>query len=113
MVDFTDHGFRDCAPDDDDDGAVCPLCAFKAALAEFLETAAAGHEGHWDAAVGGLVDQMHNATAALHRLRRERFTDEHDDIANAHEAAECLATILIDVDRLRRVVMDDDDQGDE
>lgn len=57
---------------------------------------------------------MHNATAALHRLRRQRFTDQHDEIANAREAAHCLATLLIDIEHLRCVVMgEDDDQDDD
>lgn len=116
MVDFPDHGFRECAPDGGD-GQVCLLCAFKVALTDFLETAAEARERQWDEVVGGLVYQMHNATAALHRLRRERFTDEHDEIANAREAAHCLATLLIDIEHLRCVVMgeddDDDDQADD
>jgi hypothetical protein len=85
MVDFTDHGFRDCAPDDDGDGAVCPLCAFKAA-------------------VEGLVDHMQNVAQLWYQLMRER---------NEPDAFQRYDTLLTDIEMLRRVVMDDDDRGDE
>jgi hypothetical protein len=56
---------------------------------------------------------IEGAPPAVRNLSSGAAVTTVDDIANAHEAADCLATLLINIDRLRRVVMDDDDQGAE
>lgn len=112
MLDFG-HDYTKC---DGGDGHVCPACQFKARLSELIQRAADGHERHWDDVQGSLVDRMFDATWALHRTRRERFTDEHDEIANSWEAANMLVQLFIALNDLRVRVMDDptlDDQGDE
>jgi hypothetical protein len=113
MVDFG-HDYTKC---DDGDGAVCPMCQFKARLSTLIERAAEGHERYWDDFQGELVDRLHDVIWALHRTRRERFTDEHDDIANGWEAANKLVQMFVALHELRDTVMDDhtldDDQGDE
>lgn len=90
-----------------DDGQLCPVCEFKSRLAVLIQRTADGHERHWDDLQGGLVDCMFDAMWALRRTRRERFTDEHDEIANAWEAAARLVQLAVLLSDLRDRVMDD------
>ena len=53
----------------------------------------------FDRGFGDLLDDMHNALAAIHRVRRERFTNKHDEIANSWEAATKLVQIATAVHR--------------
>jgi len=64
----------------------------------------AGHEAAF-ACQGDLADQMFDALYALHRSRRERFTDRHDEIANAWESATRLVEVYEGLRQLRRCVM--------
>jgi len=47
----------------------------------------------FDQGFGDLIDDMHDALAALHRVRRERYTSKHNEIANSWEAAQKLVKI--------------------
>jgi hypothetical protein len=71
--------------------AVCPGCieAVQAAI-EFDND---DGDQDWDSGFGDLIDDLHDALAALHRLRREKWTDKHNDIANSWEAATKLVQI--------------------
>jgi hypothetical protein len=104
MVDFG-HDFTKC---DNGDGTICPMCQFKARLSTLIQRAADGHERYWDDLQGSLVDRMFDATWALHRTRRERFTDEHDEIANSWDAASMIMQLFVALNELRVRVMDDD-----
>jgi hypothetical protein len=93
----------------DSDGTFnCPIGEFRQRLHALICRAGDGSEKAWNQCQGELVDYMFDAIHALHRVRRERFTDAHDEIANAWEAA----TRLVEVDqalrRLRRRVMTDE-----
>lgn len=57
-------------------------------------------EEEFDHGFGDLVDDMHDALAALHRASRERYTLKHDEIANTHEAALKLFRIKNAIERL-------------
>ncbi len=92
---------------DHDDGQMCPECEFRSRLADLIQRAADGHERHWDDLQGGLVDCMFDAMWALRRTRREKFTDEHDEIANSWDSATRLVELLERLRRLRRRVMAD------
>lgn len=109
MVGFG-HDYTRCG---DDAGQLCPTCQFKQRLSEFLQRAADGHERWWDDVQGGLVDRLFDAIWALHRTRRERFTDEHADIANSWEAANKLVQVFVALDELREHVIDDDSLDDD
>lgn len=50
-------------------------------------------EEEFDDGFGDLVDDMHDALAAINRARRERVSCKHDDIANSWEAATKLVRI--------------------
>ena len=50
-------------------------------------------EEEFDQGFGDLIDDMHDALAALHRAARERYTDKHDEIGNSWEAATKLVRI--------------------
>ncbi len=111
MVDFG-HDFTRC----DDGGALCPTCQFKSRLSALIQRAAEGYERYWDDLQGELVDRLHEVIWALHRTRRERFTDEHDDIANGWEAANKLVQVFVALHELRDTVMADpslDDAADD
>lgn len=102
------------AHDDDshNDGERCPMCEFKSRLADLLEQSAEERDPKaWDDVQGALVDHMAHAMAALHRLYRERFTDEHEEIANGWEAAENLVQLYAGLSNLHRVVMADPSLG--
>lgn len=96
MVDF---GHRwadgDCARE------LCPYCEFKSALMDEFRTAAEKPEHTWNKATGAITDKLFDAVWALHRLRREGFTDEHDMIANEQEAAERLVEVYRALDGYR------------
>jgi hypothetical protein len=109
MVD-SGHDYRQC---DNGDGQVCPECRFKQRLCQLIDRAAKGRERRWDAVQGGLVDRMFDATYALHRTRRERFTDEHDVIANSWESANMLVQLFVMLNDLRVQVMNDPKLGDD
>ncbi len=70
---------------------VCPGCVD--AVQAAIEFDNGDGDRDWDRGFGDLIDHMHDAVAALHRLRRERWTDKHNDIANSWEAAEKLVQI--------------------
>jgi hypothetical protein len=109
MADFG-HDYRRC---DDGDETICPMCQFKARLSTLFQRAGEGHERGWDDVAGGLVDRLFDAIWALHRTRRERFTDEHDMIANSWEAANKLVQVFIALEHLRRETIDDDTLDDD
>jgi hypothetical protein len=103
------HDYRQC---DNGDGKVCPECQFKQRLCDLIARAAQGSERKWDAVQGRLVDRMFDATYALHRTRRERFTDEHDEIANSWEAANMLVQLFAMLNDLRVQVINDPSLSD-
>jgi len=112
MVAISDNGH------DHDEGHLCPACEFKSRLAVLIQRMADGHERHWDDLQGSLVDCMFDAMWALRRTRRERFTDEHDEIANSWDAATRLVELAVRLSNLRDRVMtdpslEDDDEADE
>jgi len=93
---------------DGEDCEMCPTCEFRERLNALICRASDGSEKVWNACQGDLADQMFDAVYALHRSRRERFTDRHDEIANAWEAATRLVELYEGLRRLRRRVMADD-----
>ena len=99
------HNYRQCA---DDDGMLCPTCEFRERLNALICQASDGSEKAWNACQGDLADQMFDAVYALHRSRRERFTNRHDEIANAWESATRLVEVYEGLRRLRWRVMADD-----
>ena len=98
---------------DSSDAMLCPRCEFRARLAAHIENAAEADESEWDEFQGSLIDKMFDATYALHRTRRELFTDEHDEIGNSWEAATRLIELSEIVGRLRRQLMLDIRSTDE
>ena len=97
---------------DDGEQSKCPTCRFRNRLAQEIEGAAECRERHWDDLQGNLVDLMFEASWALHRSRRERFTSAHDDVANAWEAATKLVELFSLLDDLR-LQLAGDGQADE
>jgi hypothetical protein len=91
-----------------DGNFVCPIREFRQRLHTLICRAGDGSEKAWNQCQGELVDYMFDAIHALHRVRRERFTDAHDEIANASEAANKLVVIDQALRRLRRLVMTDE-----
>lgn len=71
--------------------ASCPGCI--RAVQAALEFDIADGEEEFDEGFGDLIDDLHDATAAIHRARREKFTRKHDEIANSWEAATKLVKI--------------------
>jgi len=98
------HTYRECATSD---GKLCARCEFRERLTAHVDRMAEARESKWDAFQGEFVDTMHDAIYALHRARRERFTDKHDEIANAWEAATRLIELFENVGRLRQQLMAD------
>jgi hypothetical protein len=90
MMKASIHNYRQCA---DDDGMLCPTCEFRERLNASICRASDGSEKAWNTCQGDLADQMFDALYALHRSRRERFTDRHDEIANAWESATRLVEV--------------------
>ncbi len=79
--------------DDDQGDELCPRCVFVERLGDYLDAAAHGAAAEWQDATGGIIDAMHGALWALHRLRAEATTDYGDEIDNVGEAARALATL--------------------
>jgi hypothetical protein len=102
-------------PDDDGTCHGC-ICAVQAVL-EF--DIGDGHE-EFDQGFGDLLDDLHDALAAIHRARREQFTSKHDEIANTWEAATKLVRIAAAVNHaihrgreLPRACHREADEGDD
>jgi hypothetical protein len=88
MVGF--HGDDDHEHDDDE---LCPRCQFIERLAEYLNAAAEDDTQAWHDATGQIIEHMHTALWALHRLRAESTTDYIDEIDSAGEAARSLTAL--------------------
>lgn len=81
-------------PHEHDDGdELCPRCGFIDRLGDFLDEAAEGDADEWHDATGGLIEHMHSALWALHRLRAESMADYTDEIDNVGEAARALVAL--------------------
>ena len=104
------HDYGRC---DSGDARLCPRCEFRARLAAHIDSAAEAEESEWDEFQGSLIDKMFDAIYALHRTRRELFTDEHNEIANSWEAATRMIEVSEIVGRLRRQLMRDVRSADE
>jgi hypothetical protein len=96
MVDF---GHR--WADGECDSKPCPWCEFKSSLMDEISSARDKPEHVWNKVVGDLQDRLYDAVWALHRVRREGFTTEHDLIANEQEAAERLVSVFHALDGFR------------
>jgi hypothetical protein len=96
MVDFG-HRWRDgeCSSNP------CPWCEFKSRLCDEIAEARDKPEHVWNKVVGDLQDRLFDAVWALHRVRREGFTTEHDLIANEFEAGERLVSVFHALDGFR------------
>lgn len=70
---------------------VCPGCV--AAVQAAIDFDIGDGEEEFDEGFGDLIDDMHDALAALHRAHREKYTDKHNEIANSSEAATKLVQI--------------------
>jgi hypothetical protein len=79
----------------------CRFCRFKNELRELVRDASDKPEHVWHKVVGGLSDRLFDAVWALHRVRRSGFTDDHDMIANEHEAAQRLVDVFKVLDEFR------------
>ena len=80
--------------DHDDEGCeLCPQCRFIERLGDYLDAAAASDATEWHDATGEIIDAMHSALWALHRLRAEAAADYSDEIDNTGEAARALAAL--------------------
>ncbi|MFM8494083.1 MAG: hypothetical protein ACKOEM_00960 [Planctomycetia bacterium] len=80
-----------------DDDEVCRGCV--CAVQAVLELDLADGEEEFDHGFGDLIDDLHDAVAAIHRAKREQFTSKHDEIANTWEAATKLVQIANAVSR--------------
>lgn len=80
---------------------LCPRCQFIERLGDFLDGAAEGDADEWHDATGGLIEHMHSALWALHRLRAESTTDYSDEIDNVGEAARALVELYERIHALR------------
>jgi len=87
MVAINDDGH------DHDDGGLCERCQFIERLADYLDAASEGDPSEWHDATGGLIEHMHSALWALHRLRAESTTDYTDEIDNLGESARALVAL--------------------
>lgn len=96
-------------PDDD----TCIDCV--SAIGAILDLDIEDGEEAFDSGFGDMIDSMHNALAAIHRARREQFTDKHDEIANTHEAATELWRVVDaihrTIDRGRELLGDSESHG--
>ncbi len=98
---------------DHDGGELCPTCQFRQALADLFQGSAEDGPKQWHYATGDLTNLMHNALWALNRLQAESFTDEHDLIDNAGEAARSLVDLANEIEHLRHELLADDEQHPE
>ena len=98
---------------DHGDGELCPGCRFVEGLIQHLDAAANGDDQRWHDATGDIIDAMHSALWALHRMRAEATTDYTDEIDNHGEAARSLATVGRVIDELWHMLMDDDGPADD
>lgn len=105
MVASDDHGRCD--------GELCPGCRFIEALIQHLDAAANGDDQRWQDATGDIVDAMHGALWALHRMRAEATTTYCDEVDSAGEAAMAFMALGTALNDLWRGLVDDDGQGDE
>lgn len=80
-----------------EDIAACSGCV--RAVYAALDFDMADGDEEFDAGFGDMIDAMHDALAAIHRARRERFTTKHDDIANVWEAATKLVEVAAAIER--------------
>lgn len=87
MVAFHDD---DHAGQDDE---LCPRCLFIDRLGDYLADAADGDAAEWHDTTGTIIDTMHSALWALHRLRAESTTSYRDEIDNPGEAATAIARL--------------------
>ena len=94
MVAFHDD---DHAGQDDE---LCPRCLFIDRLGDYIAEAAEGNAAEWHDATHDIIDAMHSALWALHRLRAESTTAYRDEIDNVGEAARALAKLGEIVTRL-------------
>jgi|GEM_PF-2895385 hypothetical protein len=80
-----------------DDNGPCRgcICAVQAALEFDINDG----EEEFDQGFGDLLDDMHEAIAAIHRARRGQYTRKHKDIENSWEAAAKLVQIAVAVER--------------
>lgn len=67
----------------------CCMDAIQAAVEWDMEDG----EGEFESGFGDLIDDMHGAITALHRFRREVFTQEVDQSHNSQEAATRLVQV--------------------
>jgi len=89
--------------DDQGDGTTCERDVCQGcinAVQAVIDFDIGDGEEEFDHGFGDLVDDMHDALAALHRAYRERYTSKHDEIANTHEAAMKLVRIKNAVEHL-------------
>ncbi len=70
-----------------------PCGGCTSALQAVIDVDSGDSEVDFEWAFGVLMDDLHDAVSALHRVRRERWTDRHDQIANSQEAADKLVRI--------------------
>jgi len=85
--------------DHDIDGDDTPCRGCICAVQSAIDFDLGDGEEEFDQGFGDLVDDLHDALAAINRARRERFTDKHDEIANSWEAATKLVRIKAAVQR--------------
>ena len=74
----------------DDDGT-CRWCI--CAVQAVLDFDIGDGDEEFDQGFGDLIDDMHDALAAINRARRGKFTTKHDEMANTWEAANKLVRI--------------------
>ena len=93
---------------DHGDGDVCRNCRFVEALVQHFDSAVNGDDQRWYDATGELIERMHSALWALHRMRSEATTDYSDEIDNHGEAARAIAALGAEIQELWHVLVDDD-----
>lgn len=98
--------FHDGHDHDDQGDERCPRCLFIERLGDYLDAAAEGDATEWHDATGEMIDAMHSALWALHRMRGEATTGDDGEIDNAGEAARSLAALAEMVVRLDRELAD-------
>lgn len=101
MVAISDNGH------DHDGDEVCPRCQFVERLGDFLDEAAQGEPDEWHGVTGEVVEYMHSALWALHRLRAESTTDYTDQIDNVGEAARAIVALGEKITQFRSVLCTD------
>ena len=97
MVDFG-HSYMSR---DDCNAEKCPVCEFKHMLSDAVCQSSVSSEGMWHEEFGAISDRLFDAVWALNRVRRELFTDDHDEIANGWNAANSLVGVYVALDQLR------------